>query len=164
MIKNESEYNTEKFLILFGLGNAHQKLARTEHKLENLQKALGFYEEALQSRTLPQPRLNAVLYRRLGEIYYQLSGLDNKVENSQKAIAFYKDALKLYLKESLPVEYGATQNEIGLAYISLAESELKPENYRQAIQAFQNALSIYIKEQYLPNNSHLTIWVTLIGN
>lgn len=148
LIKNESEYNTEKFLILFGLGNAHQKLARTEHKSENLQKALGFYEEALKSRTLPQPRLNAVLYRRLGEIYYQLSGLDNKVENSQKAIAFYKEALKLYLKESLPVEYGATQNEMGLAYISLAESELKPENYHQAIQAFQNALSIYIKEQY----------------
>ena len=48
----------------------------------------------------------------------------------------------------MPIQYAATQNNLGVSYRSLSEIEDVVENCKNAIQSYENALEVYNKDQF----------------
>ena len=65
------------------------------------------------------------------------------------AIKSYKKVLKLRTPDDrFPMNYAATQNNLGTAYQILAEAKDKPENCQLAVKAFQEALKVYTPDRF----------------
>jgi tetratricopeptide (TPR) repeat protein len=97
------------------LANAYSNRIRGE-KAENLEKAIAFYQEALEVRTRDAfPVEWAGTQNNLAIAYlYRIRG--EKAENLEKAIAFYQEALKVRTREAFPQDHTDTLFNLGLAY------------------------------------------------
>src|ERR1022692_879996 len=88
-------------------------------------------------------------YWSLGE---RLSGTDG-AENLHAAVTAFQNALQVRTRESLPMDWGLTQNDLGTAYRSLGERLSGSEGVeylRAAVTAFQSAFQAYTKESFPP--------------
>ncbi|QIR37021.1 CHAT domain-containing protein [Tolypothrix sp. PCC 7910] len=71
--------------------------------------------------------------------------LGSKASNMEIAITGYEVALKVYTREALPVDWAATQNNLGAAYSDRIKGD-KAENIENAIAAHTAALTVYTRE------------------
>ncbi|MEA5513158.1 tetratricopeptide repeat protein, partial [Nodularia sp. UHCC 0506] len=124
------------------LGTAYGDLARFANPLENWQKAVSAYSEALRYRTAEiEPLKYAACQNNLGTAYWHLGQYNQPVVHLEKAIASYTNALVHYNPEQEPLKYGMIQNNIGTAYWNLAQYDEQPaENLQLAIDVYREAL------------------------
>ncbi len=124
------------------LGTAYGDLARFANPLENWQKAVLAYSEALQYRTAEiEPLKYAACENNLGTAYWHLGQYNQPVVHLQKAIASYSKALVHYHPQEEPLKYGMIQNNIGTAYWNLAQYDEEPEkNLQLAVDVYLEAL------------------------
>jgi tetratricopeptide (TPR) repeat protein len=71
-----------------------------------------------------------------------------KTDFMKIAIEAYKKALEVYTRDRFPMDYGATQNNLGAAYSILAEVEAKAENSKRAIEAYEEALKVRTRDRF----------------
>lgn len=135
----------------YNMGVAYAAMAESENtsRVENCRKAIRAYEEALRVRTVEHLPIDyAVTQDNLGNAYRALAEADahdhDRVENCKKAIQAYLRALEIFTIKRFPVDYAATQNNLGKASRTLAEKENPIENCKKAIQAYHEALHVYI--------------------
>jgi CHAT domain-containing protein/tetratricopeptide (TPR) repeat protein len=134
-------------------------------RVENLQRAIGYYQNALciyteqdllkNSRWKPTFRIYtkqelteeyARTQHNLGIAYASLPTGDRAV-NLQQALVCFQNALHIYTKQECPQEYARTQHNLGIVYFNLPIGDRR-ENLQKAIDACQNALCIYTAEQF----------------
>ena len=59
----------------------------------------------------------------------------------------YTEALKEYTRERVPLDWAATQNNLGVALTTLGERESGTERLEQAVAAYTEALKEYTRER-----------------
>ena len=64
-----------------------------------------------------------------------------------RAIAAYRSALKEYTREKAPLQWAATQNNLGNGLASLGEREIGTERLDAAVASFREALKEYTREK-----------------
>jgi len=64
-----------------------------------------------------------------------------------RAIAAYRSALKEYTREKAPLQWAATQNNLGNGLASLGEREIGTERLEAAVASFREALKEYTREK-----------------
>ncbi len=85
----------------------------------------------------------------LGHRAYSLGLNSLKIaEQMRFSIAAYGAALKIYTLGRVPLQYGITQNNLGVAYKTLAEVVDKAANCGQAIAAYEEALKVYTPDRF----------------
>jgi predicted enzyme related to lactoylglutathione lyase len=79
---------------------------------ENIERAIAFYEAALQVRTREAfPQDWAMTQNNLAIAYSdRIKG--DRGENIERAIAFYEAALQVYTREAFPQDWAMTQNNL----------------------------------------------------
>ncbi|MEG4211297.1 CHAT domain-containing tetratricopeptide repeat protein, partial [Microcoleus sp. S13_B4] len=113
----------------------------------NLEKAMAFYEAALQVRTRPAfPQNWAGTQNNLGEAYRKRIKGD-RGDNLEKAIAFYEAALQVYTREAFPQNWAGTQNNLGEAYRKRIKGD-RGDNLEKAIAFYEAALQVYTREAF----------------
>ena len=77
-------------------------------------------------------------------------GLNNleKANYQKSAIQAYRAALEIRTQDRFPMQFAATQNNLGTAYGTLAEVEDKAGNCKLAIQASRAALEVYTQDRF----------------
>ncbi|MBF0462902.1 MAG: hypothetical protein HQL87_16130 [Magnetococcales bacterium] len=60
----------------------------------------------------------------------------------EEAMQAFREALKARTRDRVPLDWAATQNNLGLALQSLGEQENSPEKLAEAMTAYQNALEV----------------------
>jgi tetratricopeptide (TPR) repeat protein len=121
---------------------------RFEQRLAWLERVV----KALETHSDNMLRANA--QNSLG-VFYQGHPTGDKRDNLKRAIAAFEAALEHYTPQASPLNYAATQNNLGVAYGDLAQIEARVDNLRRAIAAFEAAL-----EHYTPQASPLDYAVT----
>ncbi|NMG83596.1 MAG: tetratricopeptide repeat protein [Methanosarcinales archaeon] len=85
----------------------------------------------------------------IGNQAYHIGVIDiNKAKYMKIAIKAYNEFLKVYTLDSFPMDYAATQNNLGTAYRTLGEVEAKAENCKKAIKAYEEALKVYTLDRF----------------
>jgi len=76
---------------------------------------------------------------------------ENSTDQLQQAVAAYREALKEYSRDKVPLDWAATQNNLGTALRALGAPEQDPSQANQffsaAIVAFQGAIEVYQSAQ-----------------
>jgi tetratricopeptide (TPR) repeat protein len=89
---------------------------------------------------------------RLGDRAYTVGTVGeahlDKARYMKIAIGAYQEALKVYTLDRFPMDYGMTQNNLGVAYRTLGEVESKAENCRLAIGAYEQALKVRTLDRF----------------
>ncbi|MEG5071281.1 CHAT domain-containing protein, partial [Microcoleus sp. B3-D2] len=108
---------------------------------ENIERAIAFYEAALQVRTRDAfPQDWAMTQNNLANAYnYRIKG--DRGENIERAIAFYEAALKVRTRDAFPQYWAMTQHNLANAYLYRIKGE-RGENIEKAIQLFKVALQV----------------------
>ena len=83
--------------------------------------------------------------------------LSNRAENLGRAINAFRTILSVHSREVFPVEWAATQNNLGIALYYLPAGD-RAQNLCQAIEAYRAALTVYTREAF-PDN-----WATTHSN
>lgn len=137
------------------LGSAYSDLARHSQPVENLQRSIEAYQEALKYRTLEDdPARYAATQNNLGTTYWNLAQYQQPATWLQRAILAYQEALHYYSPRQEPIHYAMIKNNLGTAYWNLAQCaqsgsanrtpELRGLSARallvQAIEAYHAAL------------------------
>jgi tetratricopeptide (TPR) repeat protein len=65
----------------------------------------------------------------------------------EQAVAAYRAALEVYTRESLPLDWATTQNNLGNALWTLGEREDGTENLEKAVAAYRAALEVRTRER-----------------
>ncbi len=128
------------------LANAYYSRIRGE-RAENLERAIAYYELALQVLTREQfPEQWATTQNNLGEAYRnRIRG--ERAENLEEAIRRYELALQVRTREAFPVEWATTQNNLANAYAQRIRGE-RAENLERAIAHYELALQVYTREVF----------------
>jgi tetratricopeptide (TPR) repeat protein len=140
-LPNENESPATAYL---NLGNYYRHLIEQgEVSEENLQIAIGSYEQALQFLEPGSPQISDLL-NDLGNLYWMLSRCPGSGENSlsylEQAIQAYQLALTKLTAEESPHSYAMIQNNLGAAYGDLATHKEPAESLQQSIRAYEEAL------------------------
>ncbi len=135
------------------LGGAYKILAQVKDPVSNCQAAISAYEKALKVYTLERyPRYYATTQNNLGNAYRQLAeaevDVEKKVLKCRAAISAFEKALKVRTRESFPMDYAMTQNNLGNAYSTLAPVREKAAHCRMAISAFEKAIKVFTLETF----------------
>ena len=69
------------------------------------------------------------------------------VQPADRVMAF-EDALRVRTIQSYPMQFAATQNNLGIVYRMLSETEDRAKNCKRAIQAYENALMVYTIDRF----------------
>ena len=134
------------------LGDAYWRLAEVEAPLENCDRAIAAYEEALLIWTHEDfPIQYATTQNGMGNAYCTLAEVTAPAENCKRAINAFKAALQVWTLDNFPIDYSITQNNLGAAYSTLTEVEEKAANCKRAIAAYEAALQVKLLE-YSPIN------------
>ncbi|MBD0341850.1 MAG: tetratricopeptide repeat protein, partial [Microcoleus sp. Co-bin12] len=108
---------------------------------ENIERAIAFYEAALQVRTRPAfPEEWATTQNNLATAYlYRIKG--DRGENLERAIAFYEAALQVRTRPAFPQDWAMTQNNLATAYCDRIKGD-RGENLERAIKCHKAALQV----------------------
>jgi hypothetical protein len=60
--------------------------------------------------------------------------------NKHRAVEAHRDALKEYTRESVPLQWAMTQNNLGTALSTLGDRETGTECLLEAVKAYRDAL------------------------
>ncbi|MEB3831545.1 tetratricopeptide repeat protein [Phormidium sp. CCY1219] len=138
------------------LGAVYGEMARYGSRVENLQRSIAAYNEALNCRKgalESDPPANARAYaatqNNLGTAYWNLAQHCEPVANLHQAIGAYSEALRHHSREEQPREYGMIQNNLGTAYWNLAQYERPADYLMLAVAAYEIAL-IYRNAKEMP--------------
>lgn len=125
--KLSNKNNLERNIII-----AYKAYGRLEHKKNNLDMALKFYERALKSFNIVNDSiLYADIINNKGAIFYS--------KRNDSAIFYYSKALKIYKKLNLNDDVFSTSFNIGLY-------NLRIKNINTALKWFKKADSIHVKK------------------
>jgi tetratricopeptide (TPR) repeat protein len=126
----------------------------TGDRAENLEWAIGAYQDALTVRTREaMPVEWATTMNNLAAAYADRIRGD-QAENLERAIEAYQQALTVRTREAMPVEWAETMMNLANAYQSRIRGE-RAENLERAIEAYQDALTVF-KPLTLPNDCRRT--------
>ncbi|NQE52454.1 hypothetical protein C5S29_02580, partial [ANME-1 cluster archaeon GoMg3.2] len=113
------------------------KLETKQTKLQVLEEMSGVFADVPEAIFL------------LGNRAYEFGTVElEKAEYMKIAIEAYDKALEVYTRDRFPMQYGTTQNNLGIAYQTLAEVEGKAENCRRTIEAYDKALEVYTRDRF----------------
>ncbi|QIZ72309.1 tetratricopeptide repeat protein [Oxynema aestuarii] len=141
-------------MIQNNLGALYGELARDRDPVENLEKSVAAYCQALEQRRVQMEAGDEQASRRysatqnnLGTAYWNLAQHRQPARHLKEAIAAYQEALAYYSAEKQPLDYAMIQNNLGTAYWNLAQYEQPKDNLMLAIAAYQVALTYRTPEQ-----------------
>ncbi|MEG4395724.1 CHAT domain-containing tetratricopeptide repeat protein [Microcoleus sp. BROC3] len=108
---------------------------------DNLERAIAFYEAALQVYTPPAfPQQWAMTQNNLGEAYRnRIKG--DRGDNLERAIAFYEAALEVYTRPAFPEYWARSQNNLANAYSDRIKGD-RGDNLERAIAFYEAALEV----------------------
>ncbi|MEG4986778.1 tetratricopeptide repeat protein, partial [Microcoleus sp. BR0-C5] len=114
---------------------------------ENIERAIAFYEAALQVRTRAAfPEYWATTQNNLA-IAYKDRIKGDRGENIERAIAFYEAALQVRTRAAFPEDWAATQHNLGLAYNDRIKGD-RGENIERAIAFYEVALQVRTRADF----------------
>ncbi len=123
------------------LGSALEQLGGRESNSENLERAVGAYQSALQHWSIQeQPRLWAIAQSNLGDSLSLLSGRQNSTRQLEEALTAYQDALSATDKNSAPSRWGSIQNSLGILLGRIGERDKQVARFEDAKRAYEAAL------------------------
>jgi len=122
--------------------------------VENLEKAIELYEQALEVYTRENFRENwaenwAATLNNLASAYSNRI-LGDRAENLEKAIELYGQALEVYTRENFRENWVATLNNLASAYSNRILGD-RAENLERAIELYEQALEVYTRENFREN-------------
>ncbi len=142
------------------LGTAYWNLGQHEALATNLQRAIRAYSEALQIYNPEEEPLHyAMIQNNIGTAYWNLAQCDLDTDSDDAplhatpetllklAISAYRTALLYRTRETTPLAYAATRNNLGTAYWHLAnQPATKPDEVRgyllHAIFAYHGTIMV----------------------
>jgi tetratricopeptide (TPR) repeat protein len=131
------------------LGNALQALGERESGTTRLEQAVEAYDAALEERTRERVPLDwAQTQTNLGNALTRLGERESGTQASagagrlrlEEAVDAYRAALAERTRESVPLDWAATQNNLGIVLRTLGERESGTERLEQANEACRAAL------------------------
>ncbi len=137
------------------LGVALQALGERAFGTERLEQAVVAYRAALKENTrervpldwaATQNNLGTALCA-LGERAFGTKRLEQAVAAFQQAVAAYRAALEERTRERVPLDWAATQNNLGVVLRALGEREDRTERLEQAVAAYRAALEENTRER-----------------
>jgi tetratricopeptide (TPR) repeat protein len=138
------------------IGNAALRLAEREDGTARLEQAVAAYHAALEELTRERVPLDwAMAQNNLGNALLELDrrkvGMAQTFANDtarlKLAITAYRAALEERTRERVPLDWAATQNNLGSALRSLGERELGTASLQQAVAAYHAALEELTRER-----------------
>jgi tetratricopeptide (TPR) repeat protein len=126
---------------------AYQALLQAEqqHGAEAAVTAVVLYQWICGKEQANAERAAAAQHN-LGIAHRNLPGGD-RTANLSRAIACYELALRVYSRETFPIEWAGTQNNLGIAYRELPAGN-REANVRQAIACYERALLVHSRETF----------------
>ncbi|MEG4794161.1 CHAT domain-containing protein, partial [Microcoleus sp. LAD1_D1] len=114
---------------------------------ENIEKAIAFYEAALQVYTRDAfPQSWAMTQNNLANAYKnRIKG--ERGENIETAIAFYEATLQVSTRDAFPQDWAMTQNNLADAYSDRIKGE-RGENIETAIAFYEAASEVYTRPAF----------------
>ena len=112
-----------------------------EDRGENIERAIAFYEAALQVRTRDASPQDWAMTQNNLAVAYSNRIRGERGENIEKAIAFYAAASEVYTRPAFPQQWAMIQNNLAAAYSDRIKGE-RGENIEKAIQLFKAALQV----------------------
>ncbi|MEZ4547020.1 MAG: tetratricopeptide repeat protein [Thermodesulfobacteriota bacterium] len=67
---------------------------------------------------------------------------------AKEALKAFEDALKVRTIQSSPMQFAATQNNLGIVYRMLSDIEDRARNCKRAIDAYETALIVYSADKF----------------
>ena len=126
-------------------------LANTEVRGQVLEKGLKDATEKLSSLlevpTIGDSEHRADLYAALGNALQTLGERESGTVRLEQAVQAFRAALEVLTRESVPLQWAATQNNLGNALARLGERESGTVRLEQAVQAFRAALEVRTRER-----------------
>ncbi|WP_293130852.1 CHAT domain-containing protein [Microcoleus sp. bin38.metabat.b11b12b14.051] len=114
---------------------------------DNLERAIAFYEAALQVYTRPAfPEEWADIQNNLANAYGDRIRED-RGDNLETAIKFYEAALQVRTRAAFPEKWADTQNNLAIAYKNRIKGD-RGDNLETAIKFFEAALQVYTYEDF----------------
>ncbi|MEM6347915.1 MAG: CHAT domain-containing protein [Bacteroidota bacterium] len=113
------------------LADVEVALGSSHRHLDNLQKALYYYQAAIEDSPTDDPDYHSTLsaaYNNSGIIYRRLGDTERARIHYQKALRYYEDA---------PLNYARTLGNIGQLYRSEGELALAEQTYAQALDTLE---------------------------
>ncbi|WP_287753894.1 CHAT domain-containing protein, partial [Microcystis sp. M112S1] len=164
-VYSRRSFSIEWARIQYQLGNAYIRrirvsnnvdLRKVENNVENLEKAITCYKEALTVYTheaFPQEweiTQNSLVsaYREKIQNTIVVDFFNNSI--GERAIACCTEALKVYTFDAFPQDWAMTQNNLANAYRDRIRGD-EAENLEQAIAYYRNALKVYAFEAFPEN-------------
>ena len=132
--------------ICFALGDAYQ-LRRQGTRSENLEKAIGAYQLALNTVTRAEAPLDwAKIHNNLGIAFRnRING--TRAGNIEKSIEAFAAALLVFTRGDFPEDWGQTHNNLANAYTDRI-SGVRADNLELAIASFEAALAVRTQERF----------------
>ncbi|WP_017718791.1 CHAT domain-containing protein [Kamptonema formosum] len=122
-----------------------------QRNLDNLDENLVWVLQAWAAQTLPreEPRRARSMAADIVNFSNRIKDfpLGNRGVNLEIAIAGYKVVASVFPRETYPVEWAMTQNNLGTAYCYRIRGE-RAENIELAIECHQQALTEYTRERF----------------
>jgi tetratricopeptide (TPR) repeat protein len=93
-------------------------------KVDNLERAIQAYQEALKIRTLESYPIDyARTQNNLGGAYWSLAQVLDKRDNLDKAIQAYQEALRIFTLDRYPLDYSIMMRDLAEARNATGISE-----------------------------------------
>lgn len=145
--------------IQFCLGESFLALSNMRDKINNLNNSILAYEDA-SNIFINESNSYMYLKARIGAAgsYVLLSEYINPIEKANKSIGICQEILNLTNIIDYPIEYGITNEILGLSYTSLAYEQDTIENFQKAIEALNESAKIFDIENYPYNYAYLQIY------
>lgn len=138
--------------ILNNLGSAYAIGFRSGGQVEILEQAIGTFVEGLEllgRKPKEAPLLHATMQNNLGLAYIELAYVEHPLENLARAVELFNGALEYRKLEVVPLQYAATEYNLGNGYFALAlkgQPEQIASNLNLAISAYGEALRFFPPE------------------
>ena len=135
------------------LGNALSDIGERAGDAQYLELAIDAYREALKEYTRARVPLDwAMGQNNLGLALASFGNTlaDRRLDGTpyrQQAVAAFRDALEERIRERVPLDWAATQNNLGSVLANLGLRDIGTEYLEQAITAYEAALTVRTRER-----------------
>lgn len=148
-----------------GLGSALSDLGQRGRSSRRLEEAIAIYREVLKKCPCESdPMIWARTQNYLGIALQVLAGWEarpgykfehNPEQLNKEAVAAYREALKVWTRESAPMEWAAMQHNLGNILQALGSKESGTTRFKEAAVAYRAVLTVLTRD-YVPLD-----WVTV---
>ena len=133
------------------VATAHAKVAalRGQYTADKLMPHVGRVQTLLASGETWTAQQRAPIESLLASALLSLGEQTGDNEYLRQSIAAYRRALQEHTHERVPLEWAATQNNLGVALSTLGERESGTARLEEAVSAYREALQEYTRERAL---------------